>query len=158
MLLGILSLTSRYIALQMVLKTDSIMLNRYHVNGLIMWPLFCSLDLAFGHCGKASKKTGTDLLAAFQLTHDLLFGILVIHLAKWQFSFQRLGRIGWSGSRAGWHISAFCCVVLWNAVQITYCWVVPNFRMQPLRVTKVNQKINLRSAIAKSRKFVYTVK
>jgi len=52
------------------------------------------LDLAFGHCGKASKKTGTDLLAAFQLTHDLLFGILVIHLAKWQFSFQRLGRIG----------------------------------------------------------------
>jgi hypothetical protein len=42
------------------------------------------LDLAFGLCGKASKKMGTDLLAAFQLTHDLLFvfGVLVIDLAK----------------------------------------------------------------------------
>ena len=147
MLLGILSLTSRYIALQMVLKTDSIMLNRYHVNGLIMWPLFCSLDLAFGHCGKASKKMGTDLLAAFQLTHDLLFvfGILVIDLTKW-CNFHLGTRKNWLKWKQSWlaYFSILLCC-LWNAVQITYCWVVPDFRMLPLRVTKVNQTINLRS-------------
>jgi hypothetical protein len=51
---------------------DNIMLNRYHGNGLIMWPLCCSLYLAFGHCGKVSKKTGTDLLVTFQLSFYLL--------------------------------------------------------------------------------------
>ena len=83
--------------------TNNIMLNRYHVNGLIMWPLFCSLDLAFGHCGKASKKMGTDLLAAFQLTHDLLFvfGILVIDLTKW-CNFHLGTRKNWLKWKQSW--------------------------------------------------------
>lgn len=46
---------------------DKIMLNMFHINGVTMSLLYCSLYSPFCHWGKATKKTGTDLLTSFSV-------------------------------------------------------------------------------------------